>query len=231
MGRDLPLTGRSLLPNPGVARHSAAMEARAWQRLARAHLLGKLPGLVQSGPLLHLPDTTWLLRGVAMVASAPAESFRLWVFVQPLYVPAERLVFRYGREVTRVGDRGASLWPARTDPALAAEIITSIRAQGLPLLLGVSGPADLIALIREQTEANTDLGHLEATAGAAILAGDAARVRLVGQQLRELPPGLLREGKAQRIRNLLACYEQNAAGARSLLRFRRNETARALHLR
>ncbi len=206
------------------------MNTRAWQDLARAHLLGKLPGMVLTGPLLHLPDTAWLLRGVAMVGSVSAESFRLWAFVQPLYVPADRLMFRYGRELSRVGDRGATSWPARRSRAVAAEIVTAVRAQGLPLLLGVRTPADLLALIREYSQASTDLGHLEATAGSAILSGDGARVRLVGQQLRELPPALARTEAAQRIRNLLAGFEQDAGGAVSTLRCRRDETARALHL-
>lgn len=206
------------------------MNSRAWQQLARSHIVGRIPGLLLSGSLLHLPDTAWLLRGVAMVASASSDSFGLWAFVQPLYVPADRLVFRYGRRLTRVGDRHQATWPAQSATVVGAEIAASVRAQAMPLLLGVRAPADLLALVRRQPASGSDLDHLEAGAYSAILAEDLPAVQLLGRQMRDLPPALGAEEQSHRMRRVLARFERDAASAVALLRCWRDETAQALRI-
>jgi hypothetical protein len=215
---------------PDLSRKPAAMNAGAWQGFARVHVLGRVPGFVMSRSVLHLPDTSWLLRGVAMVSAPSQDSFWLWVFVQPLYVPANRLVFRYGHQLARMSDRGLTDWPTRLNLDLGTEIATSVRSQALPMLDKVRRPADMLDVARSQPGSGTDLDHLETVAYSAVLTGDGPALRLVGQQVRELPRGT-ETGEAEfRLRRVLAGYERDAAGTVTLLRRWRDATARSLRL-
>ncbi|MEJ2578593.1 MAG: hypothetical protein P8Z68_05780 [Kineosporiaceae bacterium] len=209
------------------------MGTGVWQGFARAQVLPRLPGMALSGAVLHLPDTTWMLRGVAMVPARSQDSFWLWAFIQPLYVPADRLNFRYGQRLGRMSDRRLTGWPARFDRALGTEIARSVRTQGLPGLAAVRDPGDLLSLVRAQDGAATDLDHWEAAVYSAILAGDRATVRLIGQQVRELPENgaVGAVGAAEhRMRRVIAGYERDVGGTEIMLRRWRNATARALRL-
>lgn len=205
------------------------MNSRAWQELARAYVVDRVQGLVLTRSLLHVPDTTWLLRGVAMVASADSESFTLWAFVQPLYVPANRLVFRFGRQLTRVAGQETS-WPALPVAALGHEIATVLRSQALPLVIGVSSPADLLAVIRREPDSALDPALLEAGTYSAILAEDVTAVRLFSRQMRDVRPVAAPAAELVRLRRVLAGYERDAASTIAQLRAWRDETARELRV-
>ncbi len=206
------------------------MNSRAWQDLARAHVVDRVPGLVLTRSLLHIPDTTWLLRGVAMVTAAHADAFTLWAFVQPLYVPADRLVFRFGRQVTRLAGQETS-WPALPVAAIGQEIAAVLRAQAVPLLVGISTPAELLGLIQREPDSGLDPVLIEAGTYSAILAEDQAAVRLFSHQVRDRQP--LTEGPSAefaRVRRVLAAYERDAASAVGQLRTWRDTTASNLRV-
>lgn len=207
------------------------LNSGAWQDFARVHVLGRLPGMVMSRSVLHLPDTSWLLRGVAMVPAPSRDSFWLWVFVQPLYVPADRLVLRYGQLLARMSDRNLTGWPGSLTPELGTEIATSVRTQALPQLNAVQKPSDLLTVMQPQREELPDPAHLEAAVYSAVLTGDTSAVQFLGQQMRELSRNGHVGGAEGRMRRVLAAYDEGGAtGTVDLLRRWRDETAHRLQL-
>lgn len=207
------------------------LNSGAWQEFARVHVLSRLPGMVMSRSVLHLPDTAWLLRGIAMVPAPSRDSFWLWVFVQPLYVPADRLVLRHGHLLARMSDRNLTGWPSSLTQELGIEIAMSVRAQALPLLNAVQEPSDLLTVMRSQREGVPDPAHLEAAVYSAVLTGDTSAVRLLGQQMRELSSNGHVGGAEHRMRKVLAAYDEGgASGTDTLLRRWRDTTARRLQL-
>lgn len=183
-----------------------------------------------SQTLIHLPDVSWLLKGIAMVPVPGQDRFRLWVFIQPLYVPADSLSFRYGRMLSRGTDRDQTSWPQIASRELGLEIVDSLRSQGLPVLGTVRGPAEFLEKLLSHPDELSQLSYLEAAVYSAILSRDVHAIRMLGQQVREIGDA---EGKSQaplRIRRVLAAFERSDSAAVATLTEWRNRTAQSLHL-
>jgi hypothetical protein len=213
-----------------LRRHAATMKPGVWQSFARAQLLSRLPGMVMSHTLIHLPDISWLLKGIAMVPVPGQDRFRLWVFIQPLYVPTDQLSFRHGRMLSRGTGRGQTSWPQIASRELGLEIVDSLRGQGLPVLGTVRGPAEFLEKLLSHPDELSQPSYLEAAVYSAVLAGDATAVRLLGHQVRELGDARGVSQALVRARRVLAAFERSDVAAVGTLTEWRNRTVKALCL-
>jgi len=163
------------------------MKSREWQRLATATVLPALPGWMVTRGVVHHPDTEWVLRGLARDSSGFSGNFAVWLFAQPLYVPADHLVFTYGVRLSRVGGTGEAWWSS-TSSRMPAELLASVRDQAKPYLAGLSSPADLLRTAHARPAAFVDPHTLEVIAYSAMLVGDDATVNRALVAARDLDP-------------------------------------------
>jgi hypothetical protein len=185
--------------------------------------------MTMSQTLIHVADVSWLLKGIAMVPVPGQDRFRIWVFIQPLYVPADRLDFQHGRMLSRGTDRGQTSWPSIASGELGLEIVDSVRSQGLPVLGTVRGPAEFLEKLLGHPDELSQPSYLEAAVYSAVLARDVHAIRMLGQQVREVGDA---EGTEQvsRIRRVLSVFERSDSAAVATLTEWRNQTVRALSL-
>lgn len=142
------------------------MNARLAQRLARRYLLPQLSGFAVRGALTYAKPLGDVARGFYLESSRDPQSFYLWVFVQPLYIPIDGVSFTFGE---RLG-HGWSL-SAETEDAVMREVVALVRQEGLPFLAGLRNPADLASRAAAITQAPDDPNVAEAIAYSLLLAG------------------------------------------------------------
>ena len=76
------------------------MRRQVVEKLAREHLLSDLRGFVVTRGIIHKTPIGGLLRGFWLDSSAfDKYSAYVYVFVQPLYVPEDTLVFSFGKRL------------------------------------------------------------------------------------------------------------------------------------
>jgi hypothetical protein len=123
------------------------MRRKEADRLCRKHLLAQLPGFAASRGLLYRAPIRDLLNGFCFDPSAfDRQSFYLYVFVQPLYVPCSHIILSFG---TRLGF-GWEL-TKENENEVAAKLLTCIRNEGLPWLEPLQTPADFANNIATST--------------------------------------------------------------------------------
>jgi hypothetical protein len=77
------------------------MKGKIVERIAKAHLLPRLPGWEVRGKLLYLREPADILRGVCVDSSAfSANAVYVEIFAMPLYIPTDHLYFSYGNRLT-----------------------------------------------------------------------------------------------------------------------------------
>jgi hypothetical protein len=206
------------------------MKPGVWRVFARTQLLGRLPGMTMSQTLIHLTDVSWLLKGIAMVPVPDQDRFRLWVFIQPLYVPAEGLSFQHGRMLSRGADRDQTSWPQIASREIGLEIVESLRSQGLPVLGTVRGPAEFLEKLLSHPDELSEPSYLEAAVYSAVLARDSQAIRMLSPQVREIGDAQGTSPAPLRIRRVLAAFERSDSAAVAMLTDWRDQTARALRL-
>ena len=130
------------------------------KRVARA-IRAVAPELQEKGRLLAATPRGRVLRGVYLEDSSDPARFYVWVFVQPLYVPASTIAFDLGK---RLG--GASRTWGANDPESVATII---REEGVPFLTSVSSPEALVGW--SFLEGRSDPYALEAKAYSLVASG------------------------------------------------------------
>ena len=106
------------------------MKSRAVERLARTHLVPRLPGFVARGSLAYRRPVEQLLCGLSFDTSS-FTSARIYVtaFVQPLFVPADCITLTFG---DRLGDDFWDVDEDDPDPVFAA-IAEVAERDALPL--------------------------------------------------------------------------------------------------
>lgn len=140
------------------------MKKREVERLVSAHVVPVLNGYAARGDLLVAEPVGHLLRAFCFDRSQlDTRGFRVWAFVQPLYVPLDDIVFTFGRAL---GDWSV---PTEDERPTMAEVTAAIRHDGLPLLESIRDPADLLVHGRKLASPLDPLAA-EGVAYAAILA-------------------------------------------------------------
>jgi hypothetical protein len=119
------------------------MKGRELESLYRKYLLAELPGFSYKGPLLFVRPVVHLLRGFYFDSSAfNADAFQVEAFVQPLYVPSDHIFFLFGK---RLNGRCGQGWTMdrQDEGGIMADVLASIKEQGLPFLAPLQTPRDL----------------------------------------------------------------------------------------
>lgn len=129
------------------------MKRNEYQTVARA-IVAAIPGFTSKRRLLMLRPVERILRGLYVEDSSAAGQFYLWVFVQPLYVPATTVTFALGH---RLGG-GSRTWRAGE----ATSLIELIRSDGLPFLTNKDSAEKLADSL--ERSGNDDANTLEAKA-------------------------------------------------------------------
>jgi hypothetical protein len=97
-------------------------------------LLPELPaGFTIKGAMMVFGRVEHTLRAVLFERSGDARSFYVWVFFQPLYIPAKYIHLTLGRRLRY----SAGGWNA-DDPALLDELTAVIKKEAVPFLNGVA---------------------------------------------------------------------------------------------
>jgi tetratricopeptide (TPR) repeat protein len=99
-------------------------------------LLPQLVGFTVRGQLLFISPVGDILRGIFFDRSGNPRSFYVQVMVQPLYIPAEHIVFSFG---WRLGGRS---WSA-DDPDLFPKLSHAIQSEAVPFLSKIRSASDV----------------------------------------------------------------------------------------
>jgi hypothetical protein len=119
------------------------MKSRDIQVIAK-RIIDRMPGFARKGSMVIGPLTNGILRGIYFEDSGFDKlAFYVWVFVQPLYVPAKNVTFNLGK---RIGGGSGKRW--RLDESnIAEKIVAAIEEEGLSLLESTGTPEGLCSWI------------------------------------------------------------------------------------
>jgi hypothetical protein len=185
-------------------------EFKAIEKRLTAHL----PGLNYKDRLLFLAPVQSVLKGFYFEPSGfGTNAFYLWVFFQPLFVPAKEISFLFGRRLEN-GRR----W-RNEERDLEWELLSRISSE-IPKLMGLNNAETVASEMGTFTQPNA-VGYVnphcrEALAYALIQAGQVAKAdRLLGALLQSISPRVAWEqeiaSRAIRIREMLPNRPTDAA--------------------
>jgi hypothetical protein len=119
------------------------MKYKEFERLFQT-LLPDLPGFRVKKYLIYRIPSPHILHGFCGEGSAYSKSdFTVWVFVLPLYVPAEVIYFNFGERIGWSEPPGEfAQWYEKEDPKAVDEIRRWMKTRALPLLSRVNTPAE-----------------------------------------------------------------------------------------
>jgi hypothetical protein len=103
-------------------------------------LLSGLPGFAARGDLLFIRPLGHTLRGICFERSSDSQSFYVWVFFLPLFVPRKYLSFEFGRRIR--AQVGGECWNAES-PNVISDLGAILECEALPLLLSIKSPLDV----------------------------------------------------------------------------------------
>jgi hypothetical protein len=209
------------------------MRSKLAERLARRQLIPILgPQFAAKGRLVHHTHLEWLLRALTFedTGDAGGESFYFWVFVQPLYHPAQYVTLSIGH---RLGDRAWQLVDGGLPPAL----VETAASEGLRFLNRIEQPVDLASYLQEDAlrEAPENALLREDAAYSLLLAGDTAgaadHLARIEAAYRDRTPSYDSERELlARIAAMRAAMQEGGDAPVRLLRLYRNETVAHLGL-
>ena len=143
------------------------MTARETEKLLKK-LLPRLPGFTVSRRFLFMCPIGHILRGFYFDRSSDPLSFYLHVFIQPLYIPRDSVVFLFGE---RLGQSWK--YQADAEAELIENLLERISNEGLPVLKGIETPAQFAETIDQVVRVNPKDPHaLRARAYSFVLAGE-----------------------------------------------------------
>jgi hypothetical protein len=114
-------------------------------------LLPTLPGFAVKGDLLLIKPLGHTLQAVCLEGSSDAQSFYVWVFILPLFVPRKYISFELGRRIR--SKVGGECWNAKS-PSVISDLSAVLASEALPFLLSIKSPLDVtrIALSFSKTD-------------------------------------------------------------------------------
>lgn len=161
------------------------MTARRIQSLARRFLLPHLSQYDVSNGILIRRPLRHLIAGYCFESSGfDADSFYLWAFVQPLYVPSDHISFTFGRRLSHGSSDGWSLSGNDTQDMRA--VWEAIRAQGTDYLACLGTPRDIAERGQMIRAAPDDPHVLEARAYSYALIGCLGQARDLALQAQDV---------------------------------------------
>lgn len=135
------------------------MKEKECETLAKRYLLPEFPGMRAKGKLVFYEPVNELLKGFCFDRSGFApRDFSLWTFVQALYDPSETIAFVFGRRSDQFVSRPKFGWwklDKQPEDKIFAEVVASLKADGLPYFEGITDAASLCANVdRLRRQAN-----------------------------------------------------------------------------
>ena len=211
------------------------MRRKDFERLAKTYLVPHLEGFRSHGHLLFMEPIDCLLRGFCFEPSGfDATSMYLNFFIKTLYVPVEYVELTYGDRL-----RGNLLWEGiskENESEIMADVLNSIRSDGLPCLTRIATLEDLLRFIETERHLDIDPHDVEKYAYALVLLGKHEQAFEQLHHLRRVCDEAISTGTAWAGKNLergeqvLSALQDNPAEARSLLNTWRSHTLKALKL-
>jgi len=152
------------------------MKGREFEKLIKKYLLLHLPSFKVKKTELFLYPINYLLRAFSFESSQfDPYNFTIYVFVQPLYVPDDCIVFNIGSRLGIMAGLGDKWWdytPER-ESIIMDEILSLMKQHGVPFLQRIQTPQDLVEEIKRRfpEEDYPDSYYNEIIAFSLILAG------------------------------------------------------------
>jgi hypothetical protein len=211
------------------------MRRHVVENLARNHLLAQLPGFIVTRGIIHKSLSDGLLRGFWLDSSAfdPNAAY-VYVFVQPLYVPRQHLVFNLGKRLAswtgflRSNERW-DLNPRKLQIA-APFLLRAMLRDGLAFLKKRDNAELLVRNLKYGLRFETTIFDREALAYSLARLGRYYEAeRRLKSLIRSLGAGHVREDVRENSAQLLAAIQGGPDYAQSLLHRWTAETSR--HLR
>ena len=212
------------------------MRRQVVEKLAREYLLSDLPGFVVTRGIIHKMPIGGLLRGFWFDSSAFGKYVSyLYVFVQPLYVPRDHLVFTFGRRLEcRLGflrsDKAWELGPESWGTAVPA-LRRAMVCDGLPFLKRRDSIELLVRNLKYGIRVENSIFDREALAYSLARLGRYREAeRGLKSLIRSIKPDDLRQDVRKNAEDLLASIQAGPDRAQELLDRWTEETARNLRL-
>jgi hypothetical protein len=162
------------------------MKAKEFAAIGNA-LTADLPQAVVRGPMTFLVPVGNTLRGLHFEGSSfDADSFYIWWFFLPLFVPTDVVHFSFGNRIRLRS--GADRWN-RKDNDFMSELNDGVRRDALPVLRRVESVGGMIEVLQEQVArtGGKSVSAREALAYSLAFAGDFETAK---DQLREVKGSL-----------------------------------------
>jgi hypothetical protein len=196
-------------------------------------VLPRVPGLVLTGSMLHLPHTEWLLCAAVKNDSSISRAFTVEVIVVPLYEPSDHIGWLVGDRLGHLTNGHDIWWDPDTQDTdlLGADIAARLRRGALPYWNRLGDLASFADECRRRRTFAIDTHLLEWVAGAGVILGDEATAAAAFSHARHLRPDRSWAEAAQaRLADLEEAWHADSGAALALLRERRNQTAAAIGL-
>lgn len=152
------------------------MKSSYIRKLFQKYIVDSLPGFSLKGHLIYNSNYERILRGFCFEDSAyRKDSINIYVFVQPLYIPAEYLWFNFGKRLNDISEKGGDRWwniSLENEGDIMREVLDLILGPGLTFIENVKSLQDLVEVFQVQGDKNRDLNILEALAYTEILVGN-----------------------------------------------------------
>lgn len=172
------------------------MKAYQLMRVVKQHILSSLPSFkVKRSTLLYETPIEMILRAFYFQTSyLDKESFTVWAFAQPLYVPSDHIVLNIGGRLGWLW-RNRDIWwtiqlgDVESEYRTMQDLLGWIQKVGLPFLESIKTPADIIQWIRKQSGNPSDEHYQEIIAYSYVLLGN---YREASHTISRLLPNLYR---------------------------------------
>jgi hypothetical protein len=124
------------------------MKGSYLRKLYKNYFSGQFPdGFIYRGHLIYHRQLEYILRGFCFEDSAfETNSFNLYVFVQPLFIPSTYLWFNFGIRLGQLSSKGNDFWWTITpdnEADIMSEVIGLMKGPGLKFLENIQNPGDL----------------------------------------------------------------------------------------
>ena len=129
------------------------MKGREFERLIKKHLLPHLPGFKVKKAELFIYPINYLLRAFSFESSQfDRNRFTVYVFVQPLYIPDDGVVFNIGDRLGNMAGLRDTWWDYKPEKEtlIMNEILYLMQQYGVPFLQRIQTPMDLVEEIKRE---------------------------------------------------------------------------------
>ncbi len=130
------------------------------QKLYRNYIQNEISSLGFRGKLLYLKPVDFLLRGFYFESSGfSGNSFNIEVFVQPLYIMHDSIVFHFGDTLNHMG-KGYDHWwsiDEENEKSIMGDVVSLMKSSAIPFLNNNDCIESFIDTIKNFVDVSTDI--------------------------------------------------------------------------